>query len=534
MPYATHEVVNQPPPRMGYNVFTGDPALPAAVAREGAGWAAGDLTELGALAGTEEALEWGRLANENQPVLLTHDRFGHRLDRIDYHPAYHRLMATAVAAGMHGYPWAEAIPGSHVARAAKMIVWSQAETGHICPISMTYSVVAALRHQPDLAAVWEPGLTVRSYDPAYAPSLEKTGLTAGMALTEKQGGSDVRANTTVAVPDGAGAYSLTGHKWFVSAPMSDVFLVLANAPGGLSCFLLPRWLPDGTRNPFAVQRLKDKMGDKANASSEVELDGSLAWMVGEEGRGVRTIVEMINRTRLDCSLGSAAGMRQALAEAIHNARHRDAFGARLSDQPVMLGVLADLALESEAATLAAMRLAGAYDRDEAFARIGTPVVKFWVCKRQPGMVAEALECLGGSGYVEESVMPRLFRQSPLNGVWEGSGNVIALDMLRAMQRTPESVDGFVEELQAAAGSDARYDAALAGLIEMLEAAAEPDARRLAGRMAVLLEASLMLRHAPEFVAEAFIASRIVEPAPVYGVLPGGVDAAAIVDRALPA
>jgi len=535
MPFTTHDVVNQPPPRSGHNVFTEDVGLVDALSREGAGWAAHDITELGGLAGSEQAIEWGRLANENQPILQTHDRSGYRIDRIDYHPAYHRLMATAVSFGMHGYPWSEAAPGSHVARAAKMIVWSQAEAGHICPISMTYSVVAALRAQPDLAAKWEPGLTTRSYDPAYAPAPEKSGLTAGMALTEKQGGSDVRSNSTVAEPDGSGVYLLTGHKWFVSAPMSDVFLVLAEAPGGLSCFLVPRWLPDGSRNPFAVQRLKDKMGDRSNASSEVEFDGSVAWMVGEEGRGVRTIIEMVNRTRLDCSLGSAAGMRQALGEAIHHARHRDAFGMRLVSQPVMKMVLADLALESEATTAAAMRLAGAYDRGEEFARIGTPVVKFRVCKRQPGMVAEALECLGGGGYVEESVMPRLFRQSPLNGVWEGSGNVISLDLLRAMRRNPDSVEAFMEELWAASGEDSRYDAALQDLATGVRAGiAEEDARRLADRMAVLLQASLLLRHSPGHVADGFVTTRIAEPAPVYGVMPPRVDAAAIIERALPA
>ncbi|MCB2224565.1 MAG: acyl-CoA dehydrogenase family protein [Actinobacteria bacterium] len=535
MPHTTHDVINQVPPREGHNVFTEDAALAEALAREGAGWAAGDLEALGARAGDPEAIEWGRLANEYDPVLQTHDRFGHRLDRIDFHPAYHHLMDTAVTNGIHAHPWAEAEPGSHVARAVKLIVWSQAEAGHICPISMTYSVVAALRHQPDLAALWEPRLAIREYDPAFAPPEAKRGLTAGMALTEKQGGSDVRANTTVAEPDGAGAYLLTGHKWFVSAPMSDVFLVLANAPGGLSCFLMPRWLPDGTTNAFFVQRLKDKMGDKANASSEAELDGALAWMVGEEGRGVRTIVEMINRTRLDCALGSAAGMRQALGEAVHHTRHRDAFGARLSGQPVMQKVLADLALESEAATAAAVRLAGAYDRGEEFARIGTPVVKFWVCKRQPGMVAEALECLGGNGYVEESVMPRLFRQSPLNGVWEGSGNVISLDMLRAMARSPESVEAFVDEVRLASGADARFDAALDELTATLAAGVEePDARRVTGRMSLLLQASLLLRHAPAFVSDAFVATRLAAPAPCYGALPDGIDTTAIVERALPA
>jgi putative acyl-CoA dehydrogenase len=338
----------------------------------------------------------------------------------------------------------------------------------------------------------------------------------------------------VATPLGDGTFSLTGHKWFVSAPMSDVFLVLGQAPGGLTCFLLPRWLPDGSRNPFAIQRLKDKMGDRSNASSEVELDGAIAWPVGEEGRGVRTIIEMVNRTRLDCSLGSAAGMRQALLEAIHHARHRHAFGPKLADQELMQGVLADLALESEAATSAALHLAGAYDRNEPFARIATPVIKYWVCKRQPGMVAEALECLGGGGYVEESVLARLFRQSPLNGVWEGSGNVISLDMVRAMQRSPESVEAFVNELRLAAGVLRAFDLALEGLEKDLVAGiSEGSARRVIERMALLLQASLLLRTSPASVAEGFVAARLGSPGAAYGALPPGVDSGAILERALP-
>ena len=534
MPHTTHEVLNQPPRRVGHNVFTEDRALVEGLEREGAGWAGDGLADLGSRAGSEEAQEWGRLANENRPILQTHDRFGNRIDRVDFHPAYHRLMSVAVGSGAHAHPWAEAEPGSHVARAARLMVWSHADAGHICPISMTYSVVAALRHEPAQAAAWEPGLTSLEYDPAYAPPAEKKGLTAGMALTEKQGGSDVRANTTAATPGDDGTYRLTGHKWFVSGPMGDVFLVLAQAPGGITCFLLPRWLPDGSRNQFAIQRLKDKMGDRSNASSEVELDGSVAWRIGEEGRGVRTIVEMVNRTRLDCSLGSAAGMRQAVTEAIHNARHRSAFGSRLVDHPAMLGVLADLALESEAATAAVVRLAGAYDRDEEFARIGTPVVKYWVCKRQPGVVAEAMECLGGSGYVEESVMPRLFRQSPLNGVWEGSGNVITLDMLRAIQRNPGSLEAFLAEVQAAGGLDRRFDHASARLLDELSAeVTEVGARRVAGLMAVLLQASLLMRNAPAFVSDAFVATRVAATAGVYGDVPGEMGAVAIVERALP-
>ena len=540
MPYATHEVLNQPPPLEDHDVFALDAALGEALEREGAGWAAGDLGDLGSLAGTPGALEWGRLANENPPVLLTHDRFGHRIDRVEYHPAYHHLMETAVRAGMHATPWAEGRPGAHVARAAKMIVWSQAEAGHICPISMTYSVSAALRHAPSLLEEWLPRLASRTYDPGEAPPHRKPGLTAGMAMTEKQGGSDVRANTTVAEPDGDGRFRLTGHKWFVSAPMSDLFLVLANAPGGLSCFLMPRRLPDGTRNAFLIQRLKDKLGDRSNASSEMEFDGAAAVPVGEEGRGVRTIIEMVNRTRLDCSLGAAAGMRLGVVEAIHHARHRSAFGRVLADQPLMLAVLADLALESEAATAAAMRLAGAYDREDRdehearFARIATPVVKYWTTKRAAAHAAEAMECIGGNGFVEESVLPRLFRQSTVNGIWEGSGNVICLDVLRAMRREPEATEVFLDELQAAAGADRRFDAALESLEKaIVDDGTESGARRLVEQMAVTLQASLLLRHAPPEVAEGFVASRLPAPPAVYGTLPEGVAASVIVERALP-
>ena len=472
-------------------------------------------------------------------MLHTHDRFGHREDRVEFHPAYHSLMETAIAAGLHAAPWADDRPGSHVARAAKFITWASVDAGHYCPISMTYAVVPALEHTPGLLEEWLPRLASREYDPAFAPYTRKRGVTAGMALTEKQGGSDVRTNTSIAEPTGDGAYLLTGHKWFVSAPMSDLFLALAQAPGGLSCFLVPRWLPDGAKNNLWIQRLKDKMGDRSNASSEVEFAGAWALPVGEEGRGVRTIVEMINRTRLDCSLGSTGLMRHGLTQAIHHVRHREAFGKRVAEQPAMLQVLADLALESEAASTAAMRLTGAYDRvacgDESpgFSRIATPVVKYWICKRNPGHSAEALECLGGNGYVEESGMPRLFRQSPLNGVWEGSGNVICLDVLRAMAREPESVEAFREELRAAAGADARYDRALADLEGAMTAPDESTARRLVEQMAMVLQASLLLRHAPGFVGEAFVAARLEDPGVAYGSLPEGIDTEAIVARAFP-
>jgi putative acyl-CoA dehydrogenase len=473
--------------------------------------------------------------------LHTHDRFGHRVDRVEYHPSYHRLMETAVGFGMHAAPWADSRAGAHVARAAKFVTWAPVEYGHGCPISMTYSVVAVLRHAPDLAAEWEPRLASLDYDPRPLPADRKNGATAGMAMTEKQGGSDVRANTTRAVPDGDGSYRLTGHKWFVSAPMSDVFLALGVAPEGLSCFLVPRWLPDGSPNPFRIQRLKDKLGDRANASSEVEFDDTWAVPVGEEGRGVRTIIEMVNRTRLDCSLGTAAQMRHGVVEAIHHARHRAAFGARLTEQQAMLAVLADLALESEAATAAALRLARAYDEhsrgldDGGFHRIATPVVKYWVCKRGPGHAAEALECLGGNGYVEESGMPRLFRQSPVNGVWEGSGTVICLDVLRAMRRAPEATEVFLTDLREAAGIDRRYDHALKRLEEdVFAGSGERGARRLVEQMALALQASLLLRHAPGFVADAFCAARLGEPGVAYGALPADVDIAGIVERTVPA
>jgi putative acyl-CoA dehydrogenase len=537
--YPTHEVINQPPPLEGHNPFTLDLALNEALAREGAAWAAEQVEELGALAGSAEMIEVGRLANVNPPVLHTHDRFGHREDRIEFHPTYHQLMGIAIASGLNAAPWADSRPGSHVVRAAKFIVWTSVEAGHLCPMSMTYAVVPTLAESPGLLAEWLPRLASPEYDPAFAPATRKLGATAGMSLTEKQGGSDVRSNTTVAEPDGEGAYLLTGHKWFVSGTMADVFLALGQAPGGLTCFLLPRWKPDGSKNNFFIQQLKDKMGDRSNASSEVELSAAWALPVGEEGRGVRTIIEMVDRTRLDCSLGSAGLMRHGLTQAIHNARHRSAFGKRLDEHALMMRVLADLALESEAATSAALRLAGAYDRvargaePSGYARIATPVTKYWICKRNAGHSAEALECIGGSGYVEDSGMPRLFRQSPLNGVWEGSGNVICLDVLRAMRREPASVEAFLAELDAAAGADLRYDSALKDLKQAMAAPTEEGARRLVERMAVLLQASLLLRHSPAFVSDAFVAARLGDPGVAYGSLPPGVNAEAIVARAMP-
>ena len=548
---STHEVFNQPPPLEGYDVFRADVALCEGVRREGAAWAEDQLVALGRLAGSAEAIAWGFAANEHPPVLKTHDRFGRRIDEVEFHPAWHQLMRTAVEHGMHASPWRDPGPGAHVARAAAFFVWSQVEAGHGCPIAMTHAAIPTLRLQPDVAAKWEPLLTALEYDPGLRPAAEKRGALCGMGMTEKQGGSDVRANTTraerMSAGGPAGEYLLTGHKWFCSAPMCDAFLVLAQAPGGLSCFLLPRVLPDGSRNRFFIQRLKDKLGNRSNASSEIELDDAWAVLIGEEGRGVRTIVEMVNSTRLDCIGGSASLMRQAVAQAAHHAANRSAFGRLLADQPLMRNVLADLAVESEAATALLLRLARACDgaaagdaREAALKRLGTAIGKYWVCKRTPWLVAEALECLGGNGYVEESGMPRLYREAPLNSLWEGPGNVNSLDVLRAMAKEPESVVVYLDEVEAAAGADARLDAAVAALKDELAALArapqdaEPGARRLVERMALALQGALLVRHAPAAVADAFCASRLGgDWGYAYGTLPPGVDTAAIVARATP-
>jgi putative acyl-CoA dehydrogenase len=539
---ATHEVTNQPPPLVGHDVAA-DAALLAGLEREGAGWHAADLHRVGRLAGSQEAQRWGEQANQVEPVLRTHDRYGHRIDEVDFHPAWHSLMDVAVSEGLAAAPWADERPGAHVARAASFYTWSQVEAGHACPVSMTYAVVPALRSSPALAAEYEPLLTSRTYDPGLRVPTAKAGLLAGMGMTEKQGGSDVRANTTVATPTSNGTWTLRGHKWFTSAPMCDLFLVLAQAPGGLSCFLVPRVLPDGTRNAFRIQRLKDKLGNRSNASSEPEFDGTLAHLVGEEGRGVRTILEMVAMTRLDCVIGSAAGMRAAVAQAAHHATHRSAFGGRLVDKPLMRNVLADLQVESEAATTLMLRLAGAVDRaacgdddEQAFKRLAVAVGKYWVCKRQPAVVAEALECLGGNGYVEESGMPRLYREAPLNSIWEGSGNVQALDVLRAMTREPASVEAFFAELDRARGADPRLDDAVVGLkagLADLEDV-ESRARRLVERMALVLQGSLLVRHAPAPVADAFCASRLAgDWGHAFGTLPKGLDTEAVLARALP-
>ncbi|NYH50539.1 putative acyl-CoA dehydrogenase [Nocardiopsis arvandica] len=538
----THEVFNQAPP-LGDYAAADDPALLEGLRREGAGWAEPEVREVGDAAGSERVRAWGESANTYTPVLRTHDRYGHRVDEVDYQPAYHVLMDQAVEQGMHAAPWADGRAGAHVARAAKFFLWSQPEAGHGCPVSMTYAAVPALRHAPELARRYEPLLTARAYDFGLRAPHTKRGLLAGMSMTEKQGGSDVRANTTRAVPTKEGHHLLTGHKWFTSAPMSDLFLTLAQAPEGLTCFLVPRVLEDGGRNALYIQRLKDKLGNRSNASAELEYDGAVAHLVGEPGRGVPTIIEMVNCTRLDCVIGSAAGMRAAVVHALHHAEHRGAFGAALVDQPLMRNVLADLALESEAATALMTRLAGAADRavrgdegEAAFRRLAVAVGKFWVTKRQPAHAAEALECLGGNGYVEESGMPRLFRDSPLNSIWEGSGNVAALDVLRAMGRNPESLEAFLAELGTAGGVDDHYDAAVKRLEQSLGDLDEAQyrARSVVELMALTLQASVLLRHAPTPVAEAFTASRLGgEWGHVFGTLPRGVDTGLILDRARP-
>jgi putative acyl-CoA dehydrogenase len=540
--HPTHEVLNQSPPLEDVDLFSTDKALVEALEREGAGWAAGMATEFGKLMGSREVVQWGFDANRNPPVLRTHDRNGRRVDEVDFHPAWHELLRLSMGHRLHCLPWSDPRPGAHVARAALMFIAAQVEAGHGCPISMTYASVPALRKQPEIWAEWKPRICTATYDRRFIPARDKTGVLLGMAMTEKQGGSDVRAITTRAVPVGGGDFVIEGHKWFCSAPMCDAFLVLAKASGGISCFLVPRWKPDGTRNNFFIQRLKDKLGNRSNASSEVEFAGTHGRLVGEEGRGVPTIIEVANHTRLDCALSSAGLMRQAVARATHHARYRSVFGRKLADQPLMQNVLADLCVESEAATALAMRLARAYDRaDDAefegpLRRLLTPVAKYWLCKRTPAHVVEALECLGGNGYVEDFILARLYREAPLNSVWEGSGNVICLDVLRAMNKEPHGVEAFLHEIEMGSGGDKRLDAYLTSLKSDFRKTEdfESRARRLVERMALALQASLLVQHAPPVVADAFCASRLSgDWGHTFGTLPAGVDVAAIVARATP-
>jgi putative acyl-CoA dehydrogenase len=552
-PWKTHTVFNQAPPLVGVDVFASNTPLVEAVEREGAGWVTERASELGCFVGGAPQLEWGRLANENEPILRTFDRYGNRIDEVEFHPAWHELMRMGVANELHSLPWTSDRPSPHTARAALYMTAMQAEAGFCCPITMTFAVIPALRAQPELAAEWEPLLMSTSYDPRLIAASEKGSAISGMAMTEKQGGSDVRANTTVATAvngGGAGAeYEIVGHKWFCSAPMSDMFLVLAQTDEGISCFLMPRVLPDGSRNAFHIQRLKDKLGNRSNASSEVEFHGAWARMVGEPGRGVPTIIEMVGHTRLDCVIGAAAGMRTGVASATHHTAHRSAFGRSLIEQPLMRNVLADLCVEAEATTALAMRLARAYDEAhedaqngendtdaQLFKRLATAVGKYWTCKRAPNHAFESLECLGGAGYVEESGMPRLYREAPLASIWEGSGNVMSLDVLRALTRAPRALEVFFDEVEQASGADARLDGRVVALKDRFADAGtlESRARRVVEDMALCLQGSLLVRHAPPAVADAFCASRLSPDGGLeYGTLPAGIDFDAIISRALP-
>ncbi|MCH8553194.1 MAG: acyl-CoA dehydrogenase family protein [Natronospirillum sp.] len=541
----THEVQNQPPLLEDYNTYLGDQAAQEMTARFGAGRHEQALIDHGALTGSAAMIELGFQANAHKPELHTHDRRGHRIDEVRFHPAYHQLMQTALEQGLHSSPWTDPGPGAHVKRALKYYLHAQVEAAHGCPVTMTFAAMPTLRKNKAIAEDWLPKVFARAYDGRNVPYTHKQALTLGMAMTEKQGGSDVRANTTVAHPletrGGLKSYELVGHKYFVSAPMSDAFLVLAQAPEGLSCFLLPRWRPDGSKNPLQIQRLKNKMGNVANASSETELRGALAWLIGEPGRGVRTIIEMVALTRYDCMIGSSAGMRQATAQAIHHCRHRKAFGAALSEQPLMQNVLADLALESEAALAYTLRMAQALDNaddenEQRLIRIGTAIGKYWICKRTPQHAYEAMECIGGSGLMEDCIMPRLFRESPVNAIWEGSGNIQCLDVLRSMDKEPDALEVFMAEVSLAAGAHPLFDDFMASLQEELE---ETDnlsyrARTLTEHLALAMQASLLLRGSNMAVADAFCQSRLQPGIALnYGNLPAGVDCAAIIERAAP-
>lgn len=552
----THSLTNQSSPLIDYNMYSSDSVLTDLMNRYGASWATDQLSAFGQFAGSARAIELAVQANTNEPVLHTHSRFGERIDAVEFHPAYHELMKTSIAHGIHSLPWSSDNDGRHVMRAALLYMSFQNEAGHCCPISMTYAAVPTLRKQPELAAIWEPMIRSTQYDSSFKPASQKTGITIGMGMTEKQGGSDIRANSTQARPvaqsGGGNAYLLTGHKWFCSAPMSDAFLILAQTAKGVSCFLVPRWKPDGSKNTLRIQRLKDKLGNRSNASSELEFTDAFGWLVGEEGRGVPTLIEMVNHTRLDCMIGAAALMRQAVLQAMHHARQRSAFGKKLVDQPLMANVLADLALESEAATRMTMRVARAYDQadksahEAAFRRIASAISKYWICKRAPMQVAEALECFGGNGYVEEGPMPRLFRESPLLGIWEGSGNVICLDVLRAVSKEPESLDAFISEVERGRGHSKQFDGFINSLKRDIAAlkksatsknaavasAREQGARLLVEKLALALQASLMVEQAPTEVADAFIASRIMNRGGfAFGTLPKSLKAKNLVERA---
>ncbi len=543
-----HIVQNQPVALENYNSYEQDIALQHLVAQHGGQWASTELQQLGAICGSTEVIEWGFQANQHKPTLHTHSRHGQRIDEVRYHPAYHQLMHLSMSEGVHASHWETPKPGAHVARAAKFYLLSQVEAGHGCPITMTSAAQPVLRRQPELYKHWSPKLCSRKYDASNQPVASKKSVTLGMAMTEKQGGSDVRANTTRAFPmgqPGSGElYELVGHKYFVSAPMSDAFLVLAKTDAGISCFLVPRWRPDGTKNPIQIQQLKNKMGNVSNASSETELRGALGWMIGEDGRGVSVILEMAAMTRFDCMIGSAAGMRQAVAQVTHHCRQRKAFGLRLTEQPLMQNVLADLIIESEAALAFSMRMAKALDQqylyndeqESLLLRLGTAVGKYWICKRTPGHAYEAMECIGGSGVMEDSIMPRLFRESPVNSIWEGSGNIQCLDMLRAFHKNPNTRDALMQELELVKGAHPLLDRSVKAMNAMSQ---QPDiefrARHVVETMAINLQAAALYQFGPTQMAEDFCNARLSNENRgwVYGTLPSGTDCSAWIKRATP-
>lgn len=544
----THDVQNLPEPLENYNAFTADQALQEQVEASGGVWGQEALSILGAQCGSKEVIEWGFQANANKPELFTHDRYGKRVDEVRFHPAYHDLMALSMKEGIHSSHWENPGPGAHVVRAAKSYLVTQIEAGHGCPITMTSAAIPTLKRQPDLYDIWAPKILHRGYDSRNISHELKESVTIGMAMTEKQGGSDVRQNSTRAHAIGKSGpgqlYELVGHKYFVSAPMCDAFLVLAQTDAGVSCFLVPRWRPDGSKNPLQIQRLKNKMGNVSNASSETELRGALGWLVGEEGRGVSAILEMVAMTRFDCMIGSSALMRQAVAQITHHCKSRVAFGKRLTEQPLMQNVLADLAIESEAALAITMRLAKALDASEDNAheknliRMGTAIGKYWICKRTPGHAYEAMECIGGSGVMEDSIMPRLFRESPINTIWEGSGNVQCLDMLRAMQRNPGSLEAFMSELYRAEGKHPMLDASMTSLAQAFDSPEDVEyrSRAIVGQMALAFQGATLFTQGNEQVAAAFCESRLNTDNAgwVYGTLPASVDCAALISRATPA
>ncbi|UZE95662.1 acyl-CoA dehydrogenase family protein [Alkalimarinus alittae] len=541
----THVVENQPPELENINLFEQDTALKEAVKREGAGWAAKEISQFGQAVGQASYIELGFQANENKPVLHTHDRFGHRVDHVKFHPAYHQLMRTSIENGLHSSPWTDPKAGAHVARSAKCYLQTQVESAHGCPITMTFASIPSLRRQPNLDKIWTPLITARKYDETNRPFSQKEGVTIGMAMTEKQGGSDVRANSTkaypVGQPGGGELYELVGHKYFVSAPMCDAFLVLAQAPSGLSCFLVPRWNADGSKNPLQVLRLKDKMGNVANASSETELRGALGWMVGEEGQGVRTIIEMVSLTRFDCMMGSSSGQRLAVAHATHHCHYRSAFGAKLDQQPLMQNVLADLALEQEGSLAFTMRMARALDNqhdesEQLLMRLGTAVGKYWICKRTPNHAYEAMECIGGSGVMENSIFPRMFRESPINAIWEGSGNVQCLDVLRVMYKTPAAIDAFFNEVDKAKGENSMLDQYVRSLKQAFTDLnnIEYRARNIVDRLALAFQSALLVQSGNHAVSDLFCASRLSDNGGHnIGSMPASGDCASIIERARP-